>query len=223
MIGPWVLRDILVVTTMSSGESQTCLPLQSWSVSVYMVHLGFYSCSLGILGRLIPRVVSMGVRKMTCNMSQRHPLWLVVLWPVTNKKKRWMPGNGTSNQGYRWSKRRQVGKLQVTAGRVQKNGTAWEGSGHLICKLTDVTQKELTGQRHTEGDPYCRKLLAFRAQSKVVSSHPCWASFWDGCPYAPASKICQSLFFPRSCNVGSTKTSFFKIICCTTCLHPSKP
>ena len=92
----------------------------------------------------------------------------------------------------------------------KKNGTAWEGSGHLICKLTDVTQKELTGQRHTEGDPYCRKLLAFRAQSKVVSSHPCWASFWDGCPYAPASKICQSLFFPRSCNVGSTKTSFFK-------------
>ena len=120
MIGPWDLRDILVVTTMSSGESQTCLPLQSWSVSVYIVHPGFYSCSLGILGRLIPRVVSMGVRKMTCNMSQRHPLWLVVLWPVTNKKKRWMPGNGTSNQGYRWSKRRQVGKLQVTAGRVQQ-------------------------------------------------------------------------------------------------------
>ena len=213
MLGPWVLRDILVVTTMSSGESQTCFPLQSWSVFGIHGISGFLRLlTWDLRSWMIPRVVSMGVRKMTCNMSQRHPrMQLVVLWHVMNKKMRWV-GMGMEHQirDYRWSKRRQVGKLQVIAGRVQQKWHCLRGIWQFDMKVDRCYQKKWEDsdiQRVTHTAENCsRSVLSGGFKSSMLS-------VWDGCPYA--ARVCSS-----QCHVTlySTKTSCFTI-CCTACLH----
>ncbi len=141
-----------------------------------MVYLGFYGCSLGILGREWSQEWfqwGSGKWHATCLRDTRGcNSWFCDTWWTKTCGEwewEWNIKSGIIDE----AKGDKLGNCRWLQAESSKNGTAWEGSGNLIWKLTDVTKKNERTATY-RGWPILQKTARVLC-SVVVSSHPCWA------------------------------------------------